>query len=144
MMLVGISVVVPLAIASGKATLFGLGVLLPTVTLLFVVLISGICYVLAAVGVFLRDVREVVGFLLSIGLFLHPILYPPQNVPGWLNELFALSPFSHLIWCFRDALVHGAIMHPISWIALMICALVSLVAGWRIFAMLQPTFGNAL
>ena len=144
MLFVGLAVIVPLAIASGKATVFGLGILLPAVVMLFVFLITGICYVLAAGGVFLRDVREVVSFGLSIGLFLHPILYPPRNVPGWLNDLFALSPFSHLIWCFRDALVDGAVMHPMSWLILALCALVSVIVGWRFFAMLQPTFGNAL
>jgi lipopolysaccharide transport system permease protein len=84
------------------------------------------------------------GVLLSMGLFLHPIFYPPSSVPPWLENAFAFSPFSHLIWCFRDALFDGTVVHPWSWLIAPACGIVGFALGWRIFRTLRPTFGNAL
>ena len=138
------AVVIVLSLAVGHATLFGVVVLLPIVTLYFVVMMAGLVYALAGIGVFLRDVKDVVALLLSVGLFLHPILYAPSSVPRWLEAAFFISPFSHLIWCFRDALFEGRIVHTASWIICPILSFVFLILGWRIFRSLRPTFGNVL
>lgn len=138
------AVVIVLSFAVGHATLFGVVVLLPIATLYFVVMMAGLAYALAGIGVFLRDVKDVVALLLSIGLFLHPIIYAPSSVPRWLEAAFFLSPFSQLIWCFRDALFEGRIVHAASWIICPILSFVFLILGWRIFRSLRPTFGNVL
>ena len=137
-------VVILLSLYTGHATLLGLFVLLPTSVLYFVVMMTGLTYLLAAIGVFLRDVKDVVGLLLSIGLFLHPILYPPLSVPALLERAFYFSPFSYLIWCFRDALFEGTVTRPGAWIACPILGMLFLILGWRVFRSLRPTFGNAL
>ncbi|MDQ8728346.1 ABC transporter permease [Bradyrhizobium sp. LHD-71] len=137
-------VVVALSVAVGHATPFGMFVLLPICVVYFVVMMTGLTYVLAGIGVFLRDIKDVVALLLSIGLFLHPILYAPASVPAWLERGFNFSPFSHLIWCFRDALFEGRIVHYASWIICPVLAIIFLVLGWRVFRSLRPTFGNAL
>ncbi|UGV25849.1 hypothetical protein E0H22_09215 [Rhodopseudomonas boonkerdii] len=138
------SIVIILSIATGHATLLGLFVLLPICVVFFLVMLTGLAYVLSGIGVFLRDVKDVVGLLLSVGMFLHPILYPPASVPVWLDRLFYFSPFSYLIWCFRDALYEGAITRPVAWIVCPILGIVFLLLGWRVFRSLRPTFGNAL
>jgi lipopolysaccharide transport system permease protein len=137
-------VVVVLSFAVGHATLFGICCLLPLATVYFVVMMAGLSYALAGIGVFLRDVKDVVALLLSIGLFLHPILYAPASVPAALETAFLFSPFSHLIWCFRDALFEGRIVHTASWIVCPILSVVFLILGWRVFRSLRPTFGNVL
>lgn len=137
-------VVVLLSLYTGHGTIFGLFVLLPICVVYFLVMMTGLTYMLAGIGVFLRDVKDVVGLLLSIGLFLHPILYPPLSVPLWLERGFYFSPFSYLIWCFRDALFEGTITRPFAWIICPILGIGFLILGWRVFRTLRPTFGNAL
>jgi lipopolysaccharide transport system permease protein len=141
---VGTLVVVALALATGAGSVAGLVILAPLAIMFYVLLISGLVYVVASLGVFLRDIREIIGVLLSVGLFLHPILYPPNTVPQWLERLFMLSPFSHLIWCFRDALFYGEITRPWSWAITPVVGVLSFAVGWRVFRTLRPTFGNAL
>jgi len=143
-LLVGLAVAGTITIAAGATSLFGTLVLLPLAVLLLLLMCAGLAYVLAAVGVFLRDIKDIVGVLLMIGFFIHPIIYPPQQVPRWLNRVFAISPFTHLIGCFRDALVDGAVTRPWSWVISFVSALVLTVIGWRVFRMLRPSFGNAL
>jgi ABC-type polysaccharide/polyol phosphate export permease len=88
--------------------------------------------------------KDIVGVLLPIGFFIHPIIYPPAQVPRWLERIFDLSPFTHIIGCFRDALIDGTVTRPWSWLISIVTALVLTVIGWRVFRMLRPSFGNAL
>jgi lipopolysaccharide transport system permease protein len=142
-LLVGLAVVGLLTGLDGRLAWPGSALVLPAVVL-FTVSMAGLSYLLAAAGVFVRDIKEIITFLLSIGLFLHPILYPPHSPPRWLESLFVSSPLSHLVWCFRDALVDSSFVHPWSWGLATLFAVLIFASGWRFFRMLQPTFGNAL
>ena len=143
-LLIGLIVTIPLAIASGAWHPFGLLVLLPIAIASFVLLLVGLSFWLAAIGVFARDIKDLISFLLGIGLFLHPVLYPPASVPSWLGPWFMLSPFSHMIWCFRDALTLSNHEHIWSWLVFPLVSISTFTMGWRGYRMLKPTFGNAL
>jgi lipopolysaccharide transport system permease protein len=143
-LLVGAVVTMAVSLFSGQWHATGLLLLLPAAIICFLLLQTGLAFMLAAVGVFARDLKDVIAFLLGIGLFLHPVLYPPTAVPEWLAPWFALSPFSHLIWCFRDALTTPDPAHAWSWVVLPVISVAALTTGWRCYRMLKPTFGNAL
>jgi lipopolysaccharide transport system permease protein len=142
-LVVGLMVVLVISALAGRLHAHVL-VLLPAAMLIYVATTAGLAYALAAIGVFVKDVREIMTFLLSIGLFLHPVLYPPDSTPSWLVPLFQASPISHLVWCFRDALIESHIVHPWSWLVASIFAVFAFATSWRFFRMLQPSFGNAL
>jgi lipopolysaccharide transport system permease protein len=140
---IGVAVVGLLAPIGGFGGWFTVPLLMVAVTC-HIVMISGLVYALAGIGVFVRDVRDVVAVLLSIGLFLQPIFYAPGVAPRVLELVFYLSPISYLIWCYRDALVYGEITHPVVWLATPMLSLVLFLAGYRLYRSLQPAFGNAL
>jgi lipopolysaccharide transport system permease protein len=141
---VGLPLTVILACFDGRSSIAGISILLPAAIMMHLALSAGLVYAFSAIGVFLKDLKEIVAFILSIGLFLHPILYVPGQVPSWLAHLFTFSPFSHIIWCFRDALVEGRLTRPLSWLVSGLTAVACFAIGWRVFRMLKPTFGNAL
>ncbi len=141
---VGLGIAVMLAFANGTASLFGLGVLLPLAILAFLFIITGLVYLLAAIGVFIRDLKDVMAVLLSIGMFVHPVFYVPGMAPRWLELAFNISPLTPLIACFRDALIHGAVTGPWHWLASAALGVLLSSFGWRIYRMLKPTFGNVL
>lgn len=143
-LLIGLVVTIPLAIYSGAWRIEGLFLLLPLALCFFAILLAGFSLWLAAIGVFARDIKDLITFLLGIGLFLHPILYPPGSIPVWLEPWFVLSPFSHMIWCFRDALTPTGPLHIWSWIIFPALSLIVFTTGWRGYRMLKPSFGNIL
>jgi lipopolysaccharide transport system permease protein len=108
------------------------------------VMTAGLVYALAGIGVFIRDVRDVVAVLLSIGLFLQPIFYGPGVAPRPLELVFYLSPVSYLIWCYRDALVYGELTRPVIWLVTPVMSALLFLVGYRLYRTLQPAFGNAL
>jgi lipopolysaccharide transport system permease protein len=140
---IGLIVVIPLAMWSGHWSVTGLFVLLPVCLFFSLLLISGLAFWLAAIGVFLRDIKDIIGFLMGVGLFVHPIIYPPGAAPAWLEALFFASPFSYMLWCFRAALV--AEPQPTwVWIVYAVVSVLAFSTGWRAFRLLKPTFGNVL
>lgn len=141
---VGLGIAVMLTFANGTASLFGLIVLLPLAVLAFLFVIAGLVYLLAAIGVFIRDLKDVMAVLLSIGMFVHPVFYVPGMVPRWLEIAFNISPLTPLIACFRDALIHGTMTGPWHWLGAGVLALLLFSFGWRVYRMLKPTFGNVL
>ncbi|WP_258766925.1 ABC transporter permease [Bradyrhizobium arachidis] len=142
-LMVGLAVVLLISAIAGRLHFHAI-VLLPAAVVIYVLTMAGVAYVFAAIGVFIKDVREIVTFATSIGLFLHPVLYSPASTPKWLLPIFYISPASHLVWCFRDALIEEHIIHPWSWLVASVFAIFVFATGWRFYRMLQPSFGNAL
>jgi len=143
-LLLGIFVTGIVAAFDGRLSMFGLVVKLPVAVACGMVMLIGFALILSAFGVFVPDVREMTSFFTGIGLFFHPILYPPAATPEWLMPIFVASPFSHLIWCMREALVGVSSPHSWSWLIMPASSLLIFVVGWRVFRMMKPVFGNAL
>ncbi|MDF0643524.1 MAG: ABC transporter permease [Nitrospira sp.] len=120
---------------------------LPVLFFLQLMVMTGVVYVLSSVGAYVRDLREVVQVFVSAGIFLAPILYSEgaveRIVPGFAM-LLSLNPFSHLIWCYQDALYYGRPVHPVSWLLLLVVSPAALFLGHRIFRKLKLMFGEVL
>jgi lipopolysaccharide transport system permease protein len=140
---IGVAVVVALAPIGGLGGWLTVPLLIVAIAC-HLVMTAGLVYALAGIGVFIRDVRDVVAVLLSIGLFLQPIFYGPGVAPRPLELVFYLSPVSYLIWCYRDALVYGEPTRPIIWLVTPVLSTLLFLVGYRLYRTLQPAFGNAL
>ena len=49
---------------------------LPVLLIPQILFTAGVCWFLAALGVFVRDLGQIIGFLLTLWFFLTPICYP--------------------------------------------------------------------
>ena len=64
-------------------------------------------YSLAVLGVFLRDLRQLVPAILTVLLFVSPILYPLELIPESLRPLYQWNPLAQLVEAYRAALLQG-------------------------------------
>jgi lipopolysaccharide transport system permease protein len=99
--------------------------LLPLVLLPFLLLVLGLCWLLAALGVFLRDLGHAIGIAISAALFLSPVFYPVSVFPEWLRPALYANPLTLAIEQTRDVLLWGRLP---DWPALAL----SLAAGWAL------------
>lgn len=76
---------------------------------------AGLGMFLAALNVQFRDVKYVVPFLLQMGMFVTPVIYPLGRVHGKLHLLLALNPMAGMVEGWRGALLGGAIGWRIVW-----------------------------
>jgi homopolymeric O-antigen transport system permease protein len=64
-------------------------------------------------------------------------------LPAWTERAFQVSPFTHVIWLYRDVVL-GDVAHPASWFMAPAMGLFCLLIGYRIFRSLRHMFGDAL
>ncbi|MEO8358555.1 MAG: ABC transporter permease [Vicinamibacteria bacterium] len=118
--------------------------LLPLLFAMQVLAMTGVSFALSAVGAYFRDIKDVVQVFNVVGIYFLPAIYLPGSVPRGFELLLLLNPFSHLVYCFQDALYFGAIRHPFSWLIFFSLSLVSFISGHRLFRRLSAMFGNVL
>lgn len=82
----------------------------PVVALLL--LVAAASMVVALVDVYNRDLRLVLGNLLTVWFFLVPVVYRPDMAPGALQALRSVDPMNMIVGQFRDILLFGKVSRP--------------------------------
>lgn len=118
--------------------------LLPVLLFIQILAMIGVCYILAAVGVYFRDVKDFVTVFNVVCFYAMPMCYLPSQVPKVVKWVLYLNPFSYLIWCYQDALYFGRIEHPAMWVVFVTLSVSVFYFGYRTFEKLKTMFGNVL
>jgi lipopolysaccharide transport system permease protein len=105
---------------------------------------AGACYLLSAIGVFFRDLKDLIQIFCAANLFLQPILYVPDQLPRAFRAVFYANPFSYVVWCYQDAVFVGEIAHPWAWIVYAVGSVVVFYLGFRAFRKMKIGFGDVL
>jgi len=111
-------------------------VLFPLLLVPLLLLTLGVAWVLASLGVYMRDVGQVVGLLTTILLFLSPVFFPITAVPEAFRPWMHLNPLTFAIEQSRALLIFG---QPPSWGGLLAYTAASGVFAWAGFAWFQKT-----
>ena len=111
-------------------------VFIPFVLLPLVILILGLSWILASLGVFLRDVGQTITIIISVLTFLSPIFYPISAVPLRLRAFIMANPLTFIIEQAREVLIWG---HLPNWIGLGVYYLVAIFVAWLGYAWFQKT-----
>lgn len=140
---VSIAVIVGyVAITFGRIPLIYL--MLPLLVALQALFLTGIGFVLAVTGVFMRDIKDFIQVFATAGVYLMPVVYLPNMVPPLFKPFLYLNPFSYLVWCFQDVLFFGRIEHPVAWAVCLVGGSMVLLWGYRLFDRLRPAFGSVI
>ncbi len=118
--------------------------LLPLIILPYLLLLLGISWFLAALGVYLRDIQQITGTLATLLLFLSPIFYSVNILPENLQTLIFLNPLSYIVESARAVLIYGQLP---DFIGLGIYSLVALCVAWlgyTFFRAVRPGFSDVL
>lgn len=119
-------------------------IFLPLLVVLQVLAMTGVSYLFSALGAYFRDLKDFVQIFNSVAVFIMPILYLPEAIPGTLRLVLYANPLSYMIWVYQDALYFGAFRHPWAWVVFAVGSLVTFVFGYRVFRRLSVMFGNVL
>ena len=104
---------------------------------------GGIGLVLSALNVNFRDVKYAVPFLIQMGIFVTPVIYPIRYVPARWQWVMGLNPMAGVILGFRHCLIGS----PAPWnlIALSLATTVVLfVSGLYIFRRMERRFADVI
>lgn len=112
--------------------------------LIVAILALGIAYFLAAMGVFVRDVANLVPVVMQMLFFMTPITYPLEAIPEKYRAFFLLNPLAPIVIDWRNVVLSGHAPHW-RWLGvLFVGALVVLFCGHFLFHRTRRAFTEVL
>jgi len=117
---------------------------LPMLLIPQVLFTTGVSWFLAALGVFVRDLGQILGYLLTIWFFATPICYPEQSLPEMLRPYARKNPIFVLVEGYRDIFLHNQAPAFPSWWKLMVVAAIVFVLGHAWFYKLRKSFADII
>lgn len=80
---------------------------LPLIWLPLLPLCLGLSWLLASIGIFVRDIGQIVSLCMSALVFLSPVFFPLEVLPRKVQEWMWLNPLSPIMTQTRTALLQG-------------------------------------
>ena len=117
---------------------------LPALIVPQVLFTMGLCWFLAALGVYIRDLGHVMGYLLTLWFFLTPICYPEESLPPEALPILSRNPMFILVRAYREVLLsgHAPSFSPLWKLWLLSIAVCILGHAW--FYKLRKNFADVL
>jgi lipopolysaccharide transport system permease protein len=117
---------------------------LPVLVVPQVLFTMGLCWFLAALGVYVRDLGQINGFLLTLWFFLTPICYPVESLPRQALPILTKNPMFVLVQAYRDVFLESRAPDPGGLWAFWTVSLVLFFAGHAWFYKLRKTFADVI
>lgn len=117
--------------------------LLPVFLVGTVMAASGIGFAFSALNVLFRDVKYMVPFLIQMGMFVTPVIYPVRYVPSHWQTLFGLNPMSGMVLGFRYCLLGSPVYWPLIVTSLVMCLLI-FFGGLMLFRRIERLFADVI
>jgi lipopolysaccharide transport system permease protein len=119
-------------------------VFLPLVVVPLVIGTMGVSWLLAALGVFVRDIGQMTGMLTSVLLFLSPVFYPTDALPERFRPWLYLNPLTPIIEDARNLLVFGRVPDFDRLLAVLVVSLVVAQVGFWFFQRTRRGFADVV
>lgn len=115
----------------------------PVIVFVQLLLQIGLALFVSALTVHFRDLKDIIGNLLTLWFFSTPIIYPmmaaPENLRWWLN----LNPMTHLAISYQEVLFYVGPFGHWKWLlALLAGSIIVFFAGYFVFDRLRDSFAE--
>ena len=117
---------------------------LPLVIVPQVMLTAGLTWFLAALGVFVRDLGQIIGYLLTVLMFVTPIFYPETALPKFAAAIQPFNPMFTMVHSYRAVLLDGTAPDwpSLGWLAVVGAVMFLLGHAW--FYKLRKSFADLI
>lgn len=117
--------------------------LFPLLVVPILLLGTGLAWFLAAWGVFIKDMTQIVPLFVQMLLFLSPVFYPASAVPTFLRPVYELNPLGAVIEAVRAAML-GLPVPWLAWSAALGFGALVAGFGYAFFRHARDEFADAL
>lgn len=108
--------------------------LLPLIVLPLLFLIIGLSWFMSALGVYLRDITQIVSIFITGLMYISPVFYPVSSLPYEYQFILKANPLTPVIEQVRDAMIWGK--QP-DWQSYFIHLLIAIIFAWLAFVCFQ-------
>ncbi len=100
----------------------------------------GFGLILATLNTFFRDVGYLYGVLLTVWMYLTPIIYPASVLPSWMQSIVRVNPLYHYVEYFRAVTLYGTLPSLSDNLICIAYAVIFLLLGIGVFRKCQNKF----
>lgn len=145
----GFHLLISLGLVMLGVTIFGSGLTLGTLWLPLLILplmlqALGVAWIIAAFGVFLRDLSQVTAFFSLALMYASAIFYPPSKISPELWQFLRFNPLLLDVELARNAVLWERALNFRHLAYLYLVGISICYAGHRIFRRLKPAFADVL
>jgi lipopolysaccharide transport system permease protein len=116
----------------------------PVILLPFALLALGLSWLLASLGVYLRDLAQITGVVVTVMLFLSPVFFPVSALPPIAQHWMFLNPVADVVEQARAAFFLGAWPDPLILLRQYVTGILALWLGWAWFELTRKGFADVL
>jgi lipopolysaccharide transport system permease protein len=117
---------------------------LPVLLIPQILFTAGIAWFLAGLGVFVRDLGQIMGFILTLWFFTTPICYPESQLPAAAAAVLAKNPIYILVRGYRAILLESGSPAFGSLWKLWLLSAVVFILGHAFFYKLRKSFPDMM
>tara|TARA_R110002072_G_scaffold31735_2_gene97489 strand:+ start:4906 stop:5694 length:789 start_codon:yes stop_codon:yes gene_type:complete len=118
--------------------------MLPIVVLPFYIALTGLCLIVSAASVYLRDIAMVMPFVTTAMLFMSPVFYTIEMIPAPYHQIVQLNFLTIPIELSRQLIINGTFI-DLSLLAIYsVLSVISLLIGLAIYRKLSKGFMDVI
>ena len=115
----------------------------PVIVLVQLILTTGLALLVSALTVHFRDIKDILGNLLTLWFFATPIIYSMQQAPAGNRWMMSLNPMTHLSVSYQQVLFDTGPHTNWRWLlALGVASMFVFLAGYFVFDRLRDSFAE--
>lgn len=107
--------------------------MLPLMFLPLIFAAMGISWFLASLGVYSRDIKNVVQVVLQLLIFMTPVFYSPERIPHRFRGLYGLNPLGFIIEQARGVTLWGREPNWTKFAMITLSSLIAMQLGYAFF-----------
>jgi lipopolysaccharide transport system permease protein len=117
---------------------------LPLILISLILLTTGFSFFLSALGVYIRDLINIMPIICTLLLFLSPIFYPLSAVPEKLQFFITLNPLSLIIEQTREVIILGYYPSLLDVFLYFIFSSIIFILGYMFFIKTKKGFADVI
>jgi lipopolysaccharide transport system permease protein len=118
--------------------------LLPAVLIPLILMLLGFSWILASLGVYLRDLSHIMGMVVTVALFIAPVFYPIESMPEAYRGLLMWNPITIPIIQLRDLMLWDKPIRWDLWATSLVISLFVFQSGYWWFQKTRRGFADVL
>lgn len=117
---------------------------LPLVLLPLILLVVGLCWLIASLSAYMRDMTQIVRFAVTGLMFLSPIFFPLQSMPVDLQTILSFNPLAIEIEMLRGIMIGGFAPSWGTYLGFLSVSIAVYLAGYCWFELTRDGFVDVL
>jgi lipopolysaccharide transport system permease protein len=119
-------------------------ILAPLVFIPLFFMCLGLSWCLSSLGVYVRDIQQVVVFFTTSAMFMTPIFYPITALPIEYQYLLHFNPLTHVVEMMRDVMYWGKVPLLGDYFSILLYTIIFSVIGFVWFQKTRKGFADVL